>query len=177
MHQNNISFLDWLFVMSRRLEDVILLPHNRWAGVSGSISVTSVDTYVRGWSFSVASISTTMVWRTGRVTNALPSTFLSDCFMSPTSLSQKPLCQGGFINIQYCIYTSGLFVVSISNTASVASSVWRERTLVGDHIGHWVPGMPGDSHEGPYSQSRDVRSCCVDNPFVNQSAGLSAVGI
>ena len=61
-----------------------------------------------------------------------------------------------------------------SDTVSVASSVWMESTLVGDQVGHWVSD---GSHEGPYSQSHEARSCCVDNPLVSKSAGLSAVGM
>ena len=50
---------------------------------------------------------------------------------------------------------------------SVVSSICRESTFVGDHVGHQ---LSDGSREGPYNQSHESRSCCVDNPLVSRSA-------
>ena len=73
---------------------MIFLPYNRWAGMSGSASCTSVETYVNGRSFSSASISVARVSNIRSEMFARPRTFFRDIFISPINLSQNPPYQG-----------------------------------------------------------------------------------
>ena len=58
--------------------DIIQWPCSKWTGVKGSASLKSGETCINGLSLRMASTSTTRVWRSGKVTLDLPSTFFSD---------------------------------------------------------------------------------------------------
>ena len=57
--------------------------------MSGSSSYTCDETYVRGLSFKMASISTAMVCKVIRFTDARPKTFLSVDLVRPIKRPQK----------------------------------------------------------------------------------------
>lgn len=63
---------------------VIRLPHNT---CDGDIGLGSVETYVNGRSFTVASFSDRTVRKVSKSIHVFPSTFLRHCFVSPMSLS------------------------------------------------------------------------------------------
>lgn len=55
---------DWVIRVNHHVDEEVLL-FVYWAEARGSMLVTSADMYVKGWSFRLASISTTMASRTG----------------------------------------------------------------------------------------------------------------
>lgn len=67
--------------------------------MSGSSSFTSDETYVSGLSFKIASISTVMVCRVVKLTDARPSTFLRVDFVRPINRSQNPPYHGARFGI------------------------------------------------------------------------------
>lgn len=66
---------------------VILNPKSNWLGVSGWRSWMLEFTYVSGRSLRIAWISLSNVDSSGKVTNARPSTFFKDVFVSPINRS------------------------------------------------------------------------------------------
>ena len=93
-----VSFNDHLgFIVN----DVIVRPYSRCDGVSGCSSAGSDDTYVSGRSFRMHSTSVTTVCSSVRLTNALPSTFLKQVFVSPINLSHQPLYQGALFGMNF----------------------------------------------------------------------------
>ena len=68
-------------------------------GVRGSSSQMSLETYVSGLSFRVASISTTRAWNSINVIGVLPNVFLMGLFVNAMRRSLKPPYKGARLGI------------------------------------------------------------------------------
>lgn len=109
---------------------VILLPYRRWAGVSGSSSTTSDETWVSGLSFKMVSLSTVMVSSVVKLIDAHPSTFFRVVLVRPINRSQNPPYYGALFGMNCqstpCLPSDFQCLVEITrSTLQLQTGMWR----------------------------------------------------
>jgi len=104
------------------------LSYSRSAGVSGTGSQgASLETYVSGRLFNVASISTTKVCR---LMCPLPNTFFRQLLVNSINLSQNPPYQGALFGMNFQV-TPGLLRVVMKSRVEKLSQFLRSQQMGG----------------------------------------------